>query len=89
MQDILFDIDSNILGEDESTRSHQTDILLMHKGWNKFNPSSGVGVFNYVDDEDSAEDLRSSITHEYQRDGMKVNRVEFLGNGKINTDANY
>ncbi len=89
MQDILFDMQGNLTGIDESTRTHQRDILLMHKGWNKFYPHNGVGVMDYISDDGNAESLKSSITYEYERDGMQVKDIVLDSTGKIIVYANY
>ncbi len=89
MQDILFDIEGNLTGVGESTRTHQRDILLMHKGWNKFYPHSGVGIMDHISDDGNSESLKSSISYEYERDGMQVNDIVLDSTGKIIVDANY
>lgn len=88
MQDVLFD-DINLTGQGESTRDHQEDILLMHKGWNKFFPHIGVGVIDYFDDEQDPSELNRSIRIEFERDGMEVNNVGTDTNGKIYSNARY
>ena len=88
MQDVLFD-NRELLGVGESTRQHQEDILLMHKGWNKFFPHIGVGVIDYFDDEEEAEGLVKSVRIEFEKDGMNVNNVGVDSEGKIYSNANY
>ncbi len=89
MQDILFDIQGNLTQVGESTRTHQRDILLMHKGWNKFYPHSGVGIMDHISDEGTAESLKSCISYEFERDGMRVNEIILDSTGKVIVDANY
>ncbi len=91
MRDILFDTkdDQTFVKAGESTRTHQQDILLMHKGWNKFFPHVGVGIIDYLDNEVDGEALESSIASEMERDGMEVKNIVFGNDGKITIDANY
>ncbi len=89
MIDTLFDIEGKLISLGESTRTHQQDILIMHKGWNKFAPHLAVGIIDFVDDDQNSETIKSAITFEFERDGMTVNNIVVSDNGKINTDANY
>ncbi len=89
MQDVLFDIEGNLEGEGESTRTHQRDILLIHKGWNKFYPHIGVGIMDHIGDDGDSESIKSSITYEYERDGMQVNDIVLDTTGQLIVDASY
>ena len=89
MKDVLFDIEGNLIKIDESTKAHQQDILIMHKGWNKFAPHLAVGIIDYVDDDQNGGVVNSAITFEFERDGMTVNNIVLNSNGKIIIDANY
>lgn len=89
MQDLLFDEQGNLTQVGQSTRDHQRDLLLMHKGWNKFYPHSGVGIMDYLNDEGNTESLKSSITYEFERDGMQVGDIVLENTGKIIVDASY
>ena len=89
MQDLLFNINGNLDHIDDASKKHQEDILIMHKGWNKFYPNSGVGILDYISDDSSSESVKSSITYEFERDGMQVNDIVLDSTGKIIVDANY
>ena len=89
MKDVLFDIEGNLNAIDESTKTHQQDILIMHKGWNKFSPHLAVGIIDFMDDDQNSEVVKSAITFEFERDGMIVNNIVLNDNGKIIIDANY
>ncbi len=89
MQDLLFDRTGNLRKVGESTRTHKRNILLMYKGWNKFYPHSGVGIMDYINDDGDAESLKSSITYEFERDGMRVNDIVLDSTGKIIVDETY
>ncbi len=86
MKDVCFDI--ALLGEMKSTHFHQEDIIVHHKGWNKFYPHLGVGISNFIDDEDNFE-LKRDIQKEYKRDGLKNIKVEIDFNSKFYANANY
>lgn len=89
MKDIVFDGSGKLQGEAEASEIHQEDILVMHKGWNKFFPHLGVGVMDYVQDEEDAESLKSAISFEFEKDGMQLNEIVFDPEGKIYVDAKY
>ena len=89
MEDVLFDIEGNLTEIGESTKTHQQDILVMHKGWNKFTPHIGVGIIDYFDDDQNQETIKSEITYEFERDNMLVNDIVLDAKGKIIIDANY
>ena len=72
----------------ECTIKHQEDLLLSDKGDYKENPTICVGAFSYIDDE-NFQGLIRAMSIEYARDGMQVNKVRLLPNGKIQSDASY
>lgn len=75
MKDILFDPLGVLIGESDSNSTHKQDILIFHKGWNKFFPHLGVGIADHLNDEGNWNELQSSITYEFSRDGMRVQKV--------------
>ena len=82
--------DVDITGSDisyvESTLQHQRDLLLTNKGEMKDSPSSGVGVVDFVNDENSAE-LSTEIRNQFRKDGMNVKEIAIAETIKI--DAAY
>ncbi len=72
----------------ESTIQHQRQLLLNDKGSFKQNPTICVGVFGYLDDEGLNEVSRDT-SKEFNRDGMKVNKIEITNSGQLNVDAYY
>lgn len=72
----------------ESTAQHQRQLILNNKGDFKQNPTICVGVFDYLDDEQFQELIRS-VSIEFTRDGMDVLSVQLSANGVINSDAFY
>lgn len=73
---------------EEATIQHQRSLVLTDKGEWKQNPTLGVGVMNYLDDENVSA-LIAAIAAEYVTDGMIVNKVSVLPNGHIDVEANY
>lgn len=71
----------------ESTYQHQSLILLSDKGEFKENPTSGVGIYRYLEDY-SAESLSREIREEFTEDGMRVEEIS-ISNSKLNIKAEY
>lgn len=80
--DILRDENGDFLktGDDvvygESTRHHQKKILLARKGDIRRHPTVGVGLEDYIDDEDPEEMLRET-SRQFIKDGMRVHKMAF------------
>lgn len=72
----------------ESTEEHQRQLLLNDKGDFKENPTSCVGVFNYLDDE-GVQELSREVTIAYTQDGMTVNSVQLQPDGLLTVSAGY
>ena len=93
MTDILLDetFDLLIAGGDlvtgESTEQHQELLLLTQKGDWKEDTTVGVGVKQYLKDEDSFT-LLGTVKKEFERDGMKVLKVG-KQDGKLIANAVY
>ena len=94
MKDLLLDIDGDIdiAGGDlvvgECDEQNQLLMLQANKGDYKENPTIGVGVTNWLKDENPA-NLLAEIKKEAERDGMTVREVKFTDEGKIYLDASY
>ena len=86
MTDFIYQDGKVTIGE--STRQHQEDLLILDKGWNKFRPTRGVGVMDFLADETAPGALESAIRREFERDGMRVGMLE-NENGKLTIDADY
>lgn len=88
---LLNDSDLLIINNDfvlgESTLQHQQLLLQSNKGDWKENPLAGVSVLSWLKDDNEA-GLLSEIKQEFEKDGMKVNKLQLL-NGKIEIDAYY
>jgi hypothetical protein len=94
MEDILlnsaFDLQYNANGEiirGESSLQHQLLLLTCVKGDFKENPTVCVGAEGFLKENDPGS-LLMEIKKEFERDGMKVNTVQLLGND-LKIDAVY
>lgn len=92
-KDILLDVDLDLSIENgdfvigESTNQQQKIMLLADKNEFKENPTVGVGIETYLDDESPA-DMHREIRLQFSKDGMKVKSIKTI-EGKINIDAPY
>ncbi len=73
---------------DESTAQHQRQLILNNKGDFKQNPTIGVGVFEYYDDE-HMRDLIRAVSIEFSRDGMDVQSIRLDADGVLKSNAFY
>lgn len=71
----------------EITRQNQSVLLLAEKGEIKESPLAGVGISNYLDDENT-DDMMREIRSQFANDGMKVRKLE-ISSGKIQINAKY
>lgn len=94
MNDFLVDKDGDlrIVNGDfvigDATLQHQEHILLAHKGEFKESPEIGVGVSDYLLDENFKKAL-SEIRKNFEYDGMIINELSIDNKGNLNIDANY
>jgi hypothetical protein len=72
----------------ESTAQHQKFLLLAQKGDYRQYPSVGVGINNFINDDDLA-DVGFIIQKEYELDGMKVKKLEVFSDGSVKVNAPY
>ncbi len=72
----------------ESTAQHQRQLIMNNKGDFKQTPTTCVGAFEYLDDENFRELIRA-ISIEFSKDGMDVVSVQLLPQGIITSDAFY
>ena len=71
----------------DATLLHQRDLIMASEGEYKQNPMVGIGVVNFLDDEEP-DDLKRKIRSQFTTDGMNVKSVSMV-NGLIETDAAY
>lgn len=92
--DLLLDTDFDILIANgdlvagESTRQHQSLLLLIEKGELREFPLRGVGVRSWLLDEQSG-DLNAAIKREFEADGQRVLLVRTAANGNIQVEGVY
>ncbi|MDX9703939.1 MAG: hypothetical protein RBU23_12985 [Candidatus Auribacterota bacterium] len=72
----------------ESTVAHQRDLLLTTMGSLKHSPVTGVGIQDFINDENPAEMLRM-VRKKFIRDGMTVNSVGLNQARQLEIDAYY
>lgn len=95
MTDILVDDNLELLENEDtldlvegvSDLQHMQLLLLCVKGSWKENPGTGVGLVNYLEEEDPAE-MYAEINRQLRADGMAVNSVA-MQEGKLLIDATY
>lgn len=72
----------------ESTRQHQKNLLLANKGAYKQSPEIGVGLIDFLNDDDPGEMMRE-IRLQFAADGMIVESLGFGSDGKLQINASY
>ncbi len=91
--DILFDEtgDLAVSGGDlltgDATMQHQADLLSAFEGEYKQFPTTGVGLSNFLNDEDTRE-MGRKIRMQFDRDGIQINTMTVTG-GLVNIKAIY
>jgi hypothetical protein len=83
--DVSFENGDFVVGD--STEQHQQLLLVTNKGDWKEDPTIAVGVQRFLKDEDNS-GLLTEIKKEFERDGMRVNKIE-LSSDSIIIDAPY
>jgi len=93
MKDILLDENGDMLCANGdivtgvSDMQHQRLLLEWGKGVLKEYPTATVGIFNYLEAEDSAAMLRE-IRQRFTDDGMNIQKIDFT-EGKLTINAVY
>ena len=85
-----FDLELN--GDDlvvrDSTEQHQRLLLLAQPGNLRWAPTIGVGLQDYLAGEEMA-GLLNKVRQQFQKDGMRVQRVGFNQDITLTIDAHY
>ena len=72
----------------DAALQHQQDLLTANEGEYKFDPLVGVGLAEFLDDEDSSA-MMKKVRVQFGSDGMNVRMARINANGKIEIDAEY
>lgn len=72
-----------------STRQHQEHLLLAHPGEFRHAPFMGVGLTNYLLDDENSESLKVEIQEQFTADGMEIREINILDTGHIQIEAEY
>jgi hypothetical protein len=93
--DILFDENTEDIIENgdhkvaDATLQNQKVLLLLDKGGLKQFPTVGVGIRTFLNDDGSEDDLRSEITEQFERDGMKIQKLNVGDLSAMEITAEY
>lgn len=94
MNDLILDdyydltTENGDLVTDVSDEQHQKLLLAVNKGDFKENPTIGVGVAMWLND-DNQDGLLGEIKKEFEKDGMTVKSLSINEEGKLDIDARY
>jgi hypothetical protein len=72
----------------ESSAQHQQLLLLLEKGELRQYPQTGVGVKNFLND-DNLSGLHQEVVKQFKADGLTINRLKIYNDGQMELDANY
>lgn len=96
VQDILLDKDTgDLLIRDgdlvigSSTQQHERLLLLLAPGGLKLHPTVGVDVNSYLLDDSNADEITRVIQREFEKDGMKISRIDGTNVRDLEIIANY
>lgn len=95
VKDILLDDDGGltITGGDlvigAADQQHQRVLLLTAPGESTQHPTTGIGLVNYLEDDEFPGKLRGRIISEFEADGMKNIRISGNTFENIKINANY
>ena len=85
--DLIFADGDLLLGE--STAQNQALLLMTNAGEWRENPTAGVGLNQFLNDETDGAGLAAAVKIAFEQDGMRVNRVFATSNQTIQVDASY
>lgn len=95
MKDLLLSEGFDLLVKDgdfvigDSNVQHQNILLITQPGSFKESPDVGIGVENFLMDDDPA-GLKDKVREEFTKDGQKVNSIIYdTQTGNLTYDADY
>lgn len=71
-----------------ATEAHTRDLVVADKGFYKWDPTMGVGVRNYLND-NNAVGLKGSVRRELTKDGQLVQALAVLPDGSVSIESQY
>ncbi len=72
----------------DCSAQNQKSLLLATEGEIRSSPLSGVGIFNFLQDED-LDGLQLKARRQFEMDGARFKKLVFEGDGKMKLDASY
>ena len=95
MKDLLLNENFDLLVKDgdlvigDSNVQHQNTLLITQPGSFKESPDVGVGVENFLMDDDPA-GLKDKVREEFTKDGQNVDSISYdTQTGNLTYNANY
>ena len=71
----------------DATKQHQRSLIMNHKGEYKQYPETGVGIANYLDDE-NPDDMMREVRRQLVQDDLTVEQMRVTATG-LQIDAHY
>lgn len=94
MKDFVFDsatedikIVNGDLAIEDSDQQHTMSIIVANKGDYKSDPAVGVGIEDYLND-DNIEGMLKEIRRQLKYDGMTIEKLTYV-NGSLEIQGNY
>ncbi len=94
VHDILLDESGDVMIKDgdlcigESTQQHARLLLLCQKGGLKLHPLVGVGVHDFLNNE-NPQNLKTEIRRQFKADSLVIKSLQVGNKGTIDIKANY
>jgi len=74
---------------DESTEQHQRLLIITNKGQFREHPAVGVGLNEYLLDDDATSSIFNEIDTQFRADGMIVTSINIEDGLTLKVDAAY
>lgn len=73
----------------ESTLQHQQQLLLMQKGQLREDPTVGIGITDFINEEMGIDEFRQAVAEEFEKDGMSISSMSGKSLEDITIKAEY